>query len=145
MEDVKEVMEKHKDLIQYEEDDNKDPIVTDTLIRFNGIGQDGCETFYFETPPKEDEINKFRNGFLFSFCKTARQPYDIVVCKLLLILKAELQDNMKLRSDGFCEMSFDGGWNNALEDIKQMGYKIDARTYSQEEGKSCEIKSIIKI
>lgn len=151
MEDVNKVIEKYKDIIQYENDNKKKPIVTDTLIRFNGIGEDGHETFYFEVPPKEEEFSKFKDGFLFNFCKTARKPYDIVVCKLLLILKAELQDNMKLSSDGFsnCEVSFDGEWNKAIWDIKQMGYKINAMAYSRDKGKSpyvdCEIKSIEKV
>ncbi len=151
MEDINKVMKEYKNIIQYEEDNKKKPIITNTLIRFNGIGEDGHETFYFETPPKEDKHSGFRkDGFQFNFCKTARKPYDIVVCKLLLILKAELQDNMKLSSDGFsnCEVSFDGEWNKAIWDIKQMDYKINAVAYSRDKGESpyvdCEIKSIKK-
>ena len=143
MDDVKKVIKEYSKIIQYEEDDKKKPIVTNTLIRFNGIGKNGHETFYFETPPKEDSWS--------TFCKTARKPYDIVVCKLLLILKADLQDDMDLSSDGFsnCEISFDGEWNKAIWDVKQMNYKINAMAYSRDEGNSpyvdCEIKSIERV
>jgi len=151
LEDVKRVIEKYKDIIQYEDDDKRKPIVTNTLIRFNGIGKDGHETFVFETPAKENEYSKFKNGFLFNFCKTARKPYDIVVCKLLLILKAELQSNMKLYSDGFSNYtcSFDGTWSDAIEEVKEMGYKIDCRCYARDKGESeyydCEIISVKKM
>lgn len=148
LEDVKKVIEQHKKIIQFEDDNNKEPIVTNTAIRFNGIGENGHETFYFETPPKEDEYRKFREGVLFSFCKTAKKPYDIVVCKLLLILKADLQKNMKLSSDGFSNYtcSFDGVWSEAIEKVKEMGYKINCSTYARDKGESpyydCEIYSV---
>jgi hypothetical protein len=44
------------------------PMVTDKLIRFNGMGEDdGHETFYFANTPG------------WTFCKTARKPYDALV------------------------------------------------------------------
>ncbi|KKN51134.1 hypothetical protein LCGC14_0625980 [marine sediment metagenome] len=150
MKDVNKVMRQYEDIVRYENSNIKKPIITNTLIRFNGIGEDGHETFYFETPPKEEKHQQFKDGFLFNFCKTARKPYDIVVCKLLLILKAELQDNMRLSSDGFSNsyVAFDGEWNKAIWDVKQMGYKINAIAYSRYKGDSpyvdCEIKSITK-
>jgi len=149
LEDIKEVIEEHKDIIQYEDDDNRKPIAKINEIRFNGIGKDGHETFSITVPPKEDKISKFQNGFMFNFCKTARKDYDIVVCKILLILKAHLKGKMILGSDGFSnyELSFDGCWNEAIEKIKDMGYKINASVYSRDNGESpyydCEIKEVM--
>lgn len=151
LDDIKIIIEKHNDIIQYEDDEKKKPIVTNKLIRFNGIGEEGHETFIFEVPPKESEHTKFKDGFLFSFCKTAQKDYDIVVCKILLILKAHLGDNMKLDSDGFSnsECGFDGIWNKAIEEVKGMKYKINCTVFSRDEGESpyfdCEIRSIEKV
>ena len=49
------------------------PVITDKLVRFNGIDEDGHETFYIE-----------RSYTGFGFCKTARKPYDKVVVACLL-------------------------------------------------------------
>lgn len=147
--DIKRIVKKHKDIIQYEDDVKKKSVVKDTLIRFNGIGKEGHETFYFQVPLKPDEYQKFdEKGYLFNFCKTARKPYDIVVCEILLVLKAELGNKMILESDGFSNYtcSFDGVWSEAIEEVKQMGYKIDCSCYSRDGGESpyydCEIKSV---
>jgi hypothetical protein len=48
------------------------PEINEAWIRFNGIGEDGHETFYLTREPTE-----------FDFCKTARKPYDWVVADLL--------------------------------------------------------------
>lgn len=44
------------------------PAITDELVAFNGIGADGHETFF---------VDRAQSGF--SFCKTARKPYDTLV------------------------------------------------------------------
>lgn len=49
------------------------PVITDKLVRFNGIDEDGHETFYIE-----------RSYAGFGFCKTARKPYDKVVVTCLM-------------------------------------------------------------
>ena len=36
----------------------------------------------------------------FDFCKTARKPYDVVVCAALLAIKHHQGDNVEIRSDG---------------------------------------------
>jgi len=77
--DVQKVLDEHKNIIQFDDNNSKplnDFTQGDLCIRFNGIGDDGHETFYFDT-----------SNTNFAFCKTARKPYDIVVCKVLLILK----------------------------------------------------------
>ena len=58
-------------------------------IRFNGVGEDGHETFYLS--PDE-------SGW--GFCKTARKPYDIVVVAILSMLDEYLGDKFEWRSDG---------------------------------------------
>lgn len=66
-------------------------VVNDTEIFFNGIGENSHETFHF--PRVEDEDDAF------SFCKTARKPYDIAVCSALIIAVKRFS-NVKVSSDG---------------------------------------------
>lgn len=61
--------------LQYEYDTPKPPVVDGMGIRFNGVGDDGHETFFFD---RED------SGF--NFCKTAMKPYDEVVVAVLIAL-----------------------------------------------------------
>lgn len=61
--------------LQYEYDSPKPPVVDGMGIRFNGVEDDGHETFFFD---KED------SGF--NFCKTACKPYDEVVVAVLITL-----------------------------------------------------------
>ena len=120
---IKEVILQHADIIQYEEDKAKLPLVSNKLIRFNGIGNDGHETFYFEYPPKKKvSYSVDDDGFIFAFCKTARKPYDIVVCKCLLILKEYLKEDMKLSSDG--DWNCEDEWKPAIEQVTKMGIDI---------------------
>ena len=123
LENIKKVLDKYKDLIQREWDDKKTPLINKNLIRFNGIGDNGYETFWFEYPPKKEESNK--EGFEFNFCKTARKPYDIVVCECLLILKEYLNEDMKLSSDGMISVgSEDENWGKAIEEVEKIGVDI---------------------
>jgi hypothetical protein len=57
-------------------------------ISFNGADDDSCESFVLEA-----------KGTGFTFCKTARQPYDLVVCAVLLRAVAHIP-GFSLRSDG---------------------------------------------
>jgi len=131
--DIRKIVDEHKDIIQYESDIKDKPIVNKNEIIFNGIGRNGHETFWYNTR---------KEGF--GFCKTARKPYDIVVCKVLLVLEAHMGIN--LRSDGFSNdrLSFDGSWNQAIEDVKRMGYIIQSKVESREDSRyyDCEIISI---
>ena len=58
-----------------------DPEITDTEIWFNGDEATGMdhETFSIQLHPK--------TGYVRDFCKTARKPYDLLVCFSLLALK----------------------------------------------------------
>jgi hypothetical protein len=92
--DVQEVLINNSNLIQRECDNDSAPACyidsNDGLtIAFNGIGDMGHDTFYFNT-----------NDLTYNFCKTARKPYDEVVCKVLLILKKHFGDAIRVSSDG---------------------------------------------
>lgn len=50
------------------------PIVDAESVWFNGVGDDGCETFSLVWDSTD-----------FNFCKTGRRPYDIVVMAALCI------------------------------------------------------------
>lgn len=53
---------------------NDAPEFTDDHILFNGVGDDGHETFGFMRKGEDD----------FQFCKTARKPYDEIVVACLI-------------------------------------------------------------
>lgn len=93
--DIDTIFNEHKDIITYEYDINKPPLCKvegeNIIIRFNGIGDDGHETFYFSSKEVTD----------FTFCKTARKLYDVVVCKVLTTLKEHYGDSFNVKSDGF--------------------------------------------
>lgn len=65
-----------------------DIIITDNVVRFNGVGDDAHETFVFSK----------KSGF--NFCKTQRKPYDAVVCACLLTAKNIFGSNINISSDG---------------------------------------------
>lgn len=94
--------------LQYEWDDDKNPQVNGEVIRFNGCGDLGHETFMLERIPS--------GGF--NFCKTARKPYDLAVQAVLLIAK---------HHDPDFSFSSDGGndeWRVARDFVKELfGYE----------------------
>jgi hypothetical protein len=65
-----------------------EPIFNDTEIVFNGKGDLGHETFFITTENTE-----------FKFCKTARKPYDLMVCAVLISCKKHLS-NFSYSSNG---------------------------------------------
>ena len=85
---IQEVVEKYKDILRFECDEDKEPLVTNEIIRFNGYKDKGYETFYFSV--KE----------LDHFCKTNYKNYDLPVCIILLIMFQYIPE-FKLSSDGF--------------------------------------------
>lgn len=80
-----------------------EPVFKPDYICFNGDEEhkQGYETFY---------IN-FNNDFC-TFCKTARQPYDVAVCIALLCFKHYFGDDFRLSSDGDIEKG-EEGWKRA--------------------------------
>lgn len=71
------------------------PEVSPDLIRFNGWKGEGHETFYV-TRERADPDEKES----FDFCKTARKPYDLAVCLVLLSMHRHAPDRVKIGSDG---------------------------------------------
>lgn len=93
--EIQSVLDQHSSIIQLEYNVKGKPIndIDENgvnLVQFNGISDEGHETFYFKCTT---------GGF--NFCKTARKKYDIVVCKVLLIMYSYFKGNISLRSDGF--------------------------------------------
>lgn len=115
--DVSSVIHKHKNILQFD--------LIPGAFYFNGKGDDGHETFAITSDL----------GNSFNFCKTARKPYDIVVCKVLLIFKHHLGDGISVSSDGFSTYQpdnkkykegdkvrlkdLDGTWGKAVREINK--------------------------
>jgi hypothetical protein len=79
------------------------PTITDELLSFNGDDSLGLshETFSF---PRVKEIKEWERedggGMYFEFCKTARKPYDVFVCAVLLSASHYFDDKIIISSDG---------------------------------------------
>lgn len=117
--DCKKVAEYLEIPIQYEYNEAKMPVFADELIRFNGVDEDGHETFVVE---QKFSIGSYESqdddGKYFSFCKTARKPYDTVVVACLIILKHYFGEDLRLSSDGYAEE-----WEEGLRAVKEcLGY-----------------------
>lgn len=81
-----------------------EPNLTDDELWFNGDGSQDLahETFIF---PMNEELAKLSTdchgpGGLWDFTKTARKPYDLAVCAVLLVLKHHLGEFLWINSDG---------------------------------------------
>lgn len=91
---------------------NSLPIFSDGIVRFNGIDDDGHEPF--DIPRVMQRANwqtPDEYGRLFDFCKTARKPYDTLVCAVLIAFKYHFGDQVAVSSDG----SWDGEWYGPSE------------------------------
>ena len=77
--------------VAFESDTTRKPLVDHELIRFNGVGEDGHETFLFNRAPGGE------------LCKTARKPYDALVVSILSFAKTIAPDSIRIESDGSLE------------------------------------------
>jgi hypothetical protein len=95
-------------IVQFECVDNSLPEVGDQIIRFNGADEMGHETFMIgqDFDP---------NGETFHFCKTARKPYDYVVCAVLILLNHYSPGSYKISSDGEPD-----DWIPVLTDLRSL-------------------------
>lgn len=112
----------------------KPPIFTSNLIRFNGVGEDGYETFQVSASigPETNQLCRHLKGFSFAFCKTAHKPYDLCVAACLVVLKHYFGQNFEVKSDGGQE-----GFVEAMRLCqKTIGYGADFRidVEKEEEG-----------
>jgi hypothetical protein len=69
--------------------DSKPPLTNNNTVRFNGVGEEGHETFLISA----SEIG-------FQFCKTARKPYDTAVTACLLLARHHFGSAIEMSSDG---------------------------------------------
>lgn len=123
---IKKILKKHSSIIQREYDDKKRPICNDEMVIFNGIEDNGHETFVFTNKAEK-----------FNFCKTNEKPYDVVVCECLLVFNWFMPD-LNISSDGMsgycckepegsilvgdCVLSnLDGYWSQAIDNVKEYG------------------------
>ncbi len=76
-----------------------DPIFDNTNVCFNGMDEEAHETFQItKVVPKQPDYRKGETE-IFEFCKTARKPYDLMVCACLLLYKFHFW-YVKVSSDG---------------------------------------------
>ena len=87
--------------IQFEYDDSKPPIFNAEQIRFNGIEDDGHETFHITRDFESSYPQTNNKGQFFSFCKTACKPYDKLVTACLVVLNHYFGEAISISSD--CE------------------------------------------
>ena len=131
---VRKILKRYKDLVQFECDNPKRPVVSKKQIRFNGIGEDGHETFMLSN-----------SSFEFNFCKTARKPYDVVVCEVLLVLNA-FCPHLSISSDGFSSCldnpQLDGTWPEAIQNVGQYGIVYHAEV-TEEREPYCDMMPIL--
>jgi len=101
---------------EYDSPKSGNPEVTPDHIRFNGWKDEGHETFLVtrERPdlPSWDPAAKES----FDFCKTARKPYDLAVCLVLLSMSRHAPRSVRVGSDGDWEME----WTEARRVYKEM-------------------------
>tara|TARA_R110000824_G_scaffold8858_1_gene40219 strand:+ start:742 stop:1197 length:456 start_codon:yes stop_codon:yes gene_type:complete len=86
--------------------------ITKDAVRFNGIGDEGHETFYLKKKlrPTEWESagNCFEKGEEYQFCKTAYKDYDKYVVAMLCMINYLAPDVCRIESDGDKEEWKDG-------------------------------------
>lgn len=86
--------------INYEYDVPKPPQVNDEVIRFNGWGPEGHETFMLHKKKPDLQSWQEKGDDYFNFCKTARKPYDLAVTLVMLVIISEAPKCVTLSSDG---------------------------------------------
>ena len=109
--------------IQKDYIDGAPAVFTRTLVRFNGVEDDGHETFVIPKTYNPEFEQKDENGSLFQFCKTAYKAYDICVTCCLIIFKHYFVDQniFRVLSDGD-----DEDWKAAREQCQScLGYGSD--------------------
>lgn len=79
-----------------------EPEISEFGIMLNGDASQDLdhETFKFPMSPEYAAGTKERLGSLWDFTKTARKPYDLAVCAILLVLKHHLGNQIRISSDG---------------------------------------------
>ena len=100
--EVKTTLDEGKAILRFEFNSNKPPRIDEEVVRFNGIGDDGHETFYLSRVviPRDNYDTLSDDQKYFRFCKTARKPYDKYVVKVLILMEKYFGDDVEIDSDG---------------------------------------------
>lgn len=85
--------------LEYDEPDEA-PQVDDACVRFNGIGDEGCETFSLD----------LARPIGFEFTKTRQRPYDVAVTAVLTLAHHVDPDWLEIISDGGAVEWAEGVW-----------------------------------
>jgi hypothetical protein len=98
---------------------NSGPRVNGSVIQFNGVGEDGHETFIVsrKMPEAKPWMLSHDLGESFDFCKTARKPYDLAVCLTLLACVRHAPNSVRISSDGDWE---EPEWVEARTSFKEL-------------------------
>jgi hypothetical protein len=92
------------------------------MIRFNGWKDEGHETFLVTREMPEIPDWSSDKSASFDFCKTARKPYDLAVCLVLLSMKRHAPESVRVSSDG----DWDAEWTEAREVYRRLfGVEVD--------------------
>lgn len=103
---VVEHCEKNDIHLAFECDVPKPPEISNDKIRFNGVGNEGHETFMIQRVKPKNHFN-CGNDYYFNFCKTARKPYDLAVGLMLLVANKHASDVIRISSDGDWEVDWE--------------------------------------
>ena len=98
------------------------PIFNDSAIIFNGQAIDDHDHETFAMYQKGIERQKWHDPdrMPFTCCKTARKPYDLMVCACLLAYKYHSPNTMALGSDGEAD-----DWLSAENFVHSaLGYRV---------------------
>lgn len=88
--DAKKIVETNIIPLVFEYDEpERGPEVGPNRVRFNGVGEDGHETFLLDWDEND-----------FAYCKTANKPYDLIVCALLIAASYHFGKLIEISSDG---------------------------------------------
>lgn len=112
--------------------EGQQPEFDEDHIWYNGVGEDSCETLNisrddsWKLDPKDNRMYDYykdiwdREGHLFGFTKTNRNPYDLLVTATLVLYKHHFKDKVSVSfDDGF------DGFKEGLELVNEtLGYKI---------------------
>ncbi len=101
-----------------------------SIVRFNGIGEDGHETVLVQQHWEMGFLEKARTttqlgpDWRWDFCKTNRKPYDTVLCCLLACMKRRMPNDVALSITDPKEF-FEGAWTGcqpAREVLEKIGW-----------------------
>lgn len=107
--------------------DENDVLINNERVNLNGDESCGLdhETFYMDKDYRR-----------FNFCKTARKPYDLAVCSLLLLANEHMPEHHDIGSDGDFE-----DWKEAMElnaEILGYGFKLPSKISGKEDANQFE-------